>query len=243
MLIPIVRTSSLWHIGDLDNNTQGARESFEGNLLSASACPNAWQAIARLGGGKYYERAQENRLVDVHHALQNSRYAPLCAAVEQWAIKSGYLKPGVIYVYHYEDGEAEGDDAAREIHFGCKEEALSEADGDESLIEKRTLLLAQPVLLSMHGLTERSASMGRELALIEWVRMHGRAQGINGVYWDERLDELALSAPRAGIFSTEGFELRSNLPDDEDCLRVLRHTEERLDLGPKHRDVQEGPSP
>lgn len=241
MLIPIARTTSLWHIGDLDNNTQGARESFEGNLLSASACPNAWLGIARLGGGRYYERTQENRLVDVHHTLHNSRYAPLCAAVEQWALSKGYLKAGVIHVFHYEDGEADEDDATREIHFGCKEEALSEADGDESLIEERNLLLAQPGLLSMHGLTERSASMGRELALIEWVRTHGQANGIQGVYWDERLDELGLSAPRAGLFSTQGFELRSHLPDDEDCLGAIRHTEETLDLTLKHRAAHEGP--
>ncbi|AXH59565.1 hypothetical protein [Pseudomonas amygdali] len=216
MKIPLVITSELWHIGDLDNNTQGKRQSFEGNLLSASACPNAWEGIARLGGGKYYSLNQETMLVNMWEALKGADYEPLRLAVQQWALKRRLIEPGVIYVASYYDDELE---CEREMHFSSEAEAREEVDADEceSGVESRSVFLATDALLKLHGLTRPMASSGLEYALIEWVR-ENTSRMIKGVYWDEKLDELGLSAPRAGMFSTKGFEERSALPDDEDCL-------------------------
>lgn len=216
MKIPLVITSELWHIGDLDNNTQGKRQSFEGNLLSASACPNAWEGIARLGGGKYYSLNQETMLVNMWEALKGDEYEPLRLVVQQWALKRRLIEPGVIYVASYYDDEQE---CEREMHFTSEAEARAEVEveGCDSEIESRSLFLATETLLKTHGLDSSMASSGLEYALIEWARKNA-SRMIKGVYWDEKLDELGLSAPRAGMFSTKGFEERSALPDDEDCL-------------------------
>lgn len=214
--IPLVITSELWHIGDLSNNTQGKRQSFEGNLFSASACPNAWEGIARLGGGKYYSLNQETMLVNMWEALQSADYEPLRLAVRQWALKRRLIEPGVIYVASYYDDEQE---CEREMHFTSEAEARAEveAEGCDSEIESRSVFLATDALLKTHGLDRSMASSGLEYALIEWVR-ENTSRMIKGVYWDEKLDELGLSAPRAGMFSTRDFDERSALPDDEDCL-------------------------
>lgn len=214
--IPLVITSELWHIGDLSNNTQGRRQSFEGNLFSASACPNAWEGIARLGGGKYYSLNQETMLVNMWEALKGADYEPLRLAVQQWALKRRLIEPGVIYVASYYDDEQE---CEREMHFNSEAEARAEVEveGCDSEIESRSVFLATDALLNFHGLTRPMASSGLEYALIEWVR-ENTSRIIKGVYWDEKLDELGLSAPRAGMFSTKGFEERSALPDDEVCL-------------------------
>jgi len=214
--IPLVITSELWHIGDLSNNTQGKRQSFEGNLLSASACPNAWEGIARLGGGKYYSLNQEIMLVNMWEALKGADFEPLRLTVQQWALKRRLIEPGVIYVASYYDDEME---CEREMHFASESEARAEVEveGCGSEIETRSVFLATDALLKIHGLTRPMASSGLEYALIEWVR-ENTSRMIQGVYWDEKLDELGLSAPRAGMFSTKGFEERNALPDDEDCL-------------------------
>ena len=215
MKIPLVITSELWHIGDLDNNTQGQRQSYEGNLFSASACPNAWEAIARLGGGKYYALEQETMLVNLSEALYEETYEPFRLTVRQWALSRRLIEPGVIYVSSYYDDE---DECERELHFESRGEALREV-GDDAEIEVRETLLATNALLKIHGLDRSSASNGLEYAMIEWIReqMIGTSM-VKGVYWNERLDELSLSAPRAGMFSTKGFVEQEELPDDDDCL-------------------------
>lgn len=232
MKIPLVITSSLWHIGDLQNNTQGQRQSFEGNLLSASACPNAWMGIARLGGGKYYSLEHETFLLNLTEALHDDQCQHLRLVVEKWATEQRYIKQGTIYVVPYEDCEADEADSLREMHFCNEEEALAEADGYGVEVEARSTLLATQLLLKLHGLSDDSASSGLEFAMIEWARQNLQQSMVRGVYWDERLDELALSAPRAGLFSAQGLVERESLPDDEDCMQKVDFlTMERYALG------------
>ena len=222
MKIPLVIASELWHVGDLDKNTQGQRQSFEGNLFSASACPNAWMGIARLGGGKYYAQKGEVMLIDMLSALSDPSCEHLRLAVEQWAVKRRLIEQGITYVVAYHDCEADEEDALREMHFETEAEALLEAGEYEADVEPRAMLLATEALLKIHNLTGGHASGGMEYALIEWVREHlVGASMIKGVYWDEKLDELGLSAPRAGMFSTQGFAQQEHLPDDEDCLAAV----------------------
>lgn len=251
MKIPLVIASELWHVGDLDKNTQGERQSYEGNLFSASACPNAWASIARLGGKQYALQA-ETMLVDMISALKDDQYEHLRLEVIRWATANRLIEHGVVYVVTYEDSEADPDNCLREIHFETEGDALVEAQSlgemDSSVeMETRSVYLATETLLKIHGLRRDSASSGLELALIEWARAHlsSRANSlVKGVYWDEKLDELGLSAPRAGMFSTKGFLQQEHLPDDEDCLAKVDFMQmERYQTVARHELDDSGVAP
>ena len=220
MKIPLIITSSLWHVGDLQNNTQGARPSLEGSLLSASACPNAWVGIARLGGQKYYELDHESMLVDMVKALYDPDYASLRSKILLWAADDGLVKHGTMYVVAYEDDE---DGEIREMHFPSEDEAQQEAELYDAEVAVRPAVLPTEKLMTIHNITKNCvcSSTGMEFAIVEWARVHLYSSRITGVYWDETLDEMALSAPRAGLFSSSGFSERQCLPDDEECLSAV----------------------
>jgi len=217
MKIPLIITSSLWHVGDLNNNIQGARPSLEGTLLSASACPNAWVGIARLGGGKYYELGHESMLLDMVKALYDVEYTGLREKIHQWASEEGLVKPGTMYVVAYEDDE---DGRIREMHFHSEDEAREEAEPYDAEVVVRSAVLPTEKLMTIHNITKNCvcSSTGMEFSMVEWARVHLYSRRVTGVYWNETLDEAALSAPRAGLFSANGFSERQDLPDDEDCL-------------------------
>lgn len=245
MKVPLILASSLWHVGDLTNNTQGQRPSHEGTLLSASACPNAWSAIARLGGGRYYELHKESMLLDMVKALYSEDYAPLRDTVSTWALQAGYIKPGVMYVVAYEDCEAEDEDSLREMHFLDKDEAATEADFLDATVEIRQVMLPTEPLLALHKINRRDicSNTGSEFSLIEWARVHLYSPTrVAGVYWNEILDEFALSAPRAGLFDTKGLVVRPSLPDDEECLESVSSIEMEIYPRPISHDGDLAPS-
>src|SRR3546814_4668353 len=64
--VPLVSFDALWHSGTMDAADKGCRgESHEGQGLSVSTDPDAWEEIAKLGGGPLWELSRDgNRFLD-----------------------------------------------------------------------------------------------------------------------------------------------------------------------------------
>lgn len=221
MKIPTISAKSLWHWGDLDIKDRYKNGvSLEGNLFSMSACPRAWQQIARLGGSSLHVRDQDSTLLDMHSILDGTdrNAKQLRQRIEDWAIKEKLIEYREVYQISEYDDELE---SCRIFEFTTLAEAereAQEADGEITAIKK--LIGTQKLNMSHHQL--ESTLLGFEYAVIDWAREH-ISDTVLGVYWDEKLDPLAYSAPRAGMFDpkTLGLAPATYVPDDEDIHEVI----------------------
>lgn len=218
MKIPTISAKNLWHWGDLDINERYKNGvSLEGNLFSMSACPMAWQQIARLGGAPLHIRNEPTDLLDMLTVLggTSSHAKQLRRQVETWALQQGLVAYQEIYQVTEYDDEIED---YRTMEFASHDEASEEAELTEAEIVPVRKLIGTPALNALHH-QPASCLLGFEYALIEWARAHLDGQ-IQGVYWAERLDPLAYSAPRAGLFNAQSLNLQPTpfAPDDEEAL-------------------------
>lgn len=221
MKIPTISAKRLWHWGDLDIKDRYKNGvSLEGNLFSMSACPRAWQQIARLGGAPLHVREQTTELLDMHSVLyaKDKNAAQLRKLVEDWAIDQKLVEYRDLYQISEFDDEL---DDFRTMEFASLAEAENEADELDVEIKTIRRLVGTPLLNKSHHQPE-SNLLGFEYALIDWAREH-LSNKVLGVYWDEKLDPLAYSAPRAGMFDSKALELTPApyVPDDEDAFESI----------------------
>ncbi len=179
----------LYHVGSL-NASQKRRNSYEGAGLSVSLHPNEWRAIARgfVSGDTWVCTRANNQFVDAHKMRKAHRQM-----VAQWGVENGYVTIASKWRVSYYDDEFEGE---RYFEFSSREQAEEEAHdlGTEPqeirgamiatpLLQKRTLSRAEPVAVA-------------DLLLTVYVE---DATPFDGVWWADRLDPVALSAPRGVI--------------------------------------------
>lgn len=225
MKIPLVRAEKLWHLGSIDV-ANAAMDSQEGNLLSVSACPEAWSSICRLGGRDVHETTKALLLVDLLALLFDEKWASNRRAIESYGLSKGLLERTSGYEVTWFDDEMESN---MRMLFSDLESAEEEAE-DWKNIAQVDLLVATPYLLELHRQRPRELSEGIEFAAIEWVReVAGRS--VAGVYWDERHDPLIYSSPRGGLFPHAYASLVKvdSYPDDEVGLSMIQATKS-LDL-------------
>lgn len=221
MKIPTISAKNLWHWGDLDIKDRYKNGlSLEGNLFSMSACPVAWRQIARLGGATLHIRNQPTELLDMLSILGGTTHPGrhLRNVVEAWALSEKLVEYKDVYQIHEFDDELED---YRIMEFATLAEAENEAfelDVEVTTVRK---LIGTAALNKSHHHPE-SHQLGFEYALIDWAKVHLSDQ-IHGVYWDENLDPLAFSAPRAGMFDSQALGLTPALyvPDDEEALESI----------------------
>lgn len=70
MLLPTLQVDALFHVGLLDIS-QKKPESYEGNCLSVSLCPEAWRDIARLRGDCFRLAKPGAQFLDVNAFLDS----------------------------------------------------------------------------------------------------------------------------------------------------------------------------
>lgn len=219
MKIPTISAKSLWHWGDLNREKKNQNGmSWEGHLFSMSACPLAWEQIAKLGGSKLHVRAEPSVLLDMHTVLfEKTRNAKLIRNhVEAWAIENSLLEPRTVFQVREYDCEA---DDYRISEYFTQEEADREVElMGEATIIPTTKLIGTEALHLTHSIPVKF-KIGLEYALIDWAK-EKLGHRLQGVYWDEPLDPFGNSAPRAGMFDclSLGLKLESGLPDDEEAL-------------------------
>lgn len=180
------------------NHADKGNQSFEGHGLSVSEHPDAWTAIAGLGGLPRWalERSGsgEPAFLDWHRADVRLRDKFLA-----WGCAQGLCEPCRSWVMSYTDCDTEDE---REMHFD--DEGSAHVEADQRLEEKVRADVVErpgwrlaPSALAALSRDEADLCETQELVAILWAE---RCTDLDGVYWGDRLDPAALSAPRAVIF-------------------------------------------
>ncbi len=232
----------LVHIGSLNPADKGMRgDSYEGHGLSVSDCPDAWEAIAKLGGNPWWHFEKSGgvpRFLD-WHSVQDSARAEMVA----WAVDNGFSVPCIGFRLNWYDDDRGGrvfstfdDPHSARIEY---DSMVLEFEGDEADVP--TLDEVEGHMLTPVGLkalARKRADFGEvpELSAILYCEAETE---LDGVYWGDVLDEEGLSAPRAVIFPHRlaGFHvtphaIKSELPDPR-TVEYTETVEERLEALPR----------
>lgn len=193
----------LIHIGTLRAEDKCASgDSFEGHGLSVSECPDAWEAIARLGGSPRWRLQCVSRtpeFMDWHATSQEQR-----ADILEWGISKGLVELCTVHRVYEHDSErgefrcmsfSDANAAQEEFdflaaeHIGKPDTAprLERHDGHQ--------LTAR----GLERVMRRAASPDEAAELCAVLYVEECAQVLCGVYWSDRLEPENLSAPRAVI--------------------------------------------
>jgi hypothetical protein len=229
MRIPLLSLDTVYHIGTLDGRSPRGRagaDSLEGHCLSVSLCPVGWRGIARLGGLPLFGlKKTGGRFLDLLAALED---LDVRGPAIQYARQAGWVVDREAWrAYTYDPEQEEW------RYFTCatEPEAREEADGDGApddggpTVRRTTILAATPALERLLDIRLRLIDAS-DYALLAWAETVFPAAGIplDGVWWLERYDPLALSAPRGGIFPAQVPSWHADpldwaaVLDDEDLL-------------------------
>jgi GNAT superfamily N-acetyltransferase len=204
--LPVVRIERVTHIGEMNPAARDSTgQSLEGHALSVSTTPHAWEEIATIGGRPWFELTNHDaNFVDVLALLADETRT---AALRSWAQSEGLLRPEQQYRAWYLDTDSD------EWHYfvaDSRETAWSEIDTGEfdspddapgpdgkPCIEPICQWVGTPALESAVGRVGLNQTESTDMALMIFVERH--CPDIDGLWWTERYDPLALSAPRGGI--------------------------------------------
>lgn len=204
----------LWHVGDMLVASK-RRNSYEGTGLSVSVHPAAWRMIARgqVGGDTWLLEKPGARFLDALSLSQAQKNKVLA-----WGHRQGYVAAADLWKWTYWDDELE-----EELHqiFPTREEAIAEADVDEEgddfdsdCITAIAGHVSTPAL-DRETLQDRP-SHGTASVLDLLLPLYAdQVLEIDGVWWSERLDPLAFSAPRGVIAPRRVSEWMASLCDQD----------------------------
>ncbi len=188
---PILNLECVYHIGELDPSKKGVRgPSYEGNGLSVSTNPEAWEEIAELGGLPWWRLECSGASFLDFHALSPDQKATIAA----WGEAHGLVHSTTLWKVEYHDDEMETTMVKRfETGVEAREEAeYLEVDPPTSEEGFR----CTEMLLERMGWSNALADAldGAAMAYAEDVL------GVDGVWWQDDLAPELLSAPRGVIF-------------------------------------------
>jgi hypothetical protein len=186
----------LYHIGTMNpaDKLKNFLASHEGHGLSVSQYPDAWREIARLGGHPLWRLTRPGNVFFDYHQLE----ADGIGEIEEWGLANGWIRQKQVWVGEYYDDEAEGTRVIYEsTKKKLKEELESIADPDDETVsmEKRVVPTTTAQLNAYHGFEVDDMSVPHLLA-VAYVE---HVLNLDGVFWDDILDPVGLSAPRAVI--------------------------------------------
>lgn len=197
MKIPIHKFKMLYHVGELDAQPLvNSRSSYEGPCLSVSEVPNAWRAIARLGDAPLWKLTKnENQFLNMHRMSK-----ALKEAVLQWGTETGLTENREGWVTELSSSDEDGMPYTRLSLSATYEMAVRDfgADGDDDVSARYTLMMPFATeKLSIYARQKVDLMLATDMLTLAYAE---QVLGLDGVFWDEELDVLAYSAPRAGIF-------------------------------------------
>jgi hypothetical protein len=196
--------NALVHIGTLSPQDKGVRgDSYEGHGLSVSTCPEAWEAIAKLGGQPWWTLEANSsagaRFLDLLATPPESREEMVA-----WAVEKGLAVPCVGAKLSWHDADHD------EMVFTTFDNPHSAQLEFEAMTEEHEGEPANaPVLESYEGWTLTPAGLAAvartradldETPTMAAILYCESETDLDGVYWDNQLDVHGLSAPRAVIF-------------------------------------------
>ncbi len=201
MKLSLYRPPAVFHVGSMAKPPV-RRTSYEGSALSVSLCPEAWSRIARLGGPVHEIAGEGMGFVSYEGMDADDRIAIL-----EWARAEGLVESACLWKAWLWDDESEA-----WSYMLCPSEAAATAElrEDEAEVDlpPGASALVEPV--QINRLTEAGATRadgyGRDcdatdIATLFWIEDVLRSQmpDVIGLWWDERFDPDALSAPRGAI--------------------------------------------
>lgn len=200
---PFFTPDVLFHIGTLNASHKGTTHnasSLEGSGLSVSTEPEAWRSIARLGNApkwalqKTADESQPPKLIDRHS---------LCQAhmdeVTTWAISNDLLEQiQAVKVSYLDDELSDRVHMLIELTDAYTKEHVDD-DYEGSDIEYTVAHKATAKLDAFAGLKVPLGN-ATDIALTAYAQeVLWPAIGADGVWWNDDLDPLNLSAPRGAI--------------------------------------------
>lgn len=233
--IPIVELGRVYHVGSLDPALRGSlhRSSQEGPCLSVSLCPDAWTAIARLGGsGLYALERGDGAFLDVHAAMSDP-------AVRETIVRWAEAEALIVYrerwkAWAFDEETEEWTHFEVDTHEDAKAEVDEFATGPDGgpAIELTMGYVATEELGRRLGCGRFDDAFALEFAAMAWARdaapmLTGRT--FDGVWFREEYAPERHSAPRGGIFPDALREwapiaLPRNSVDDDDALATMPDT-------------------
>lgn len=181
--LPSVSFARLYHVGSLDPSDK-RESSLEGAGLSVSQVPEAWEEIARLGSAPWWAFEREgNHFVDAHSLSPEQR-----ERIVDWGVEKGYVRRSDRWKVSWYDDEL---DEEVFLLFDTEEEALDEECGPPERVKD---------VVPTETFPDPAGRLNADQVIVAvWAE---EETDFDGVYWDDRLDPVRLSAPRAVIFKS-----------------------------------------
>jgi hypothetical protein len=200
---PAIALDVVYHVGTFDPSQKGQThnsQSLEGNGLSVSQHPQAWREIARLGDESTWKMEGKtlNQFIDAR-ALTAAHWA----AIMTWSVERGLACATEVLRVSWFDEE---DDERRWMEFdaslpGAQANADAELAGYEDndpRLERLPGWRSTPALDVRIGYAV-PGTLVQDMVLTVFTEDVLFEKGAQGVWWDDRLDPAALSAPRGVI--------------------------------------------
>lgn len=194
--------NKLFHVGTM-NPTDKRHGSYEGAGLSVSLHPEEWMAIAGIGGPIWQCVRPGNRFLNFLRLSKAQK-----KMIGDWAVEQGLATRQSIWrVYFWDDDAGEH----RYFSFTNRQKAKNEAKYTEDEngksqppVEIPGALVGTPALAQrmvqhapeQHMTGESGDANPDDLVAVAYAE---DVMKLDGVWWNERLDPINLSAPRGVI--------------------------------------------
>jgi len=188
--LPVKTLKGLYHVGTLDASKK--RDGFEGAGLSVSTHPDAWKQIARghVTGDTYSATKEGNKFLDAH-GLSDAHNEQ----IKQWALENDYLAQQETVTVCYYDDEMEDD-----LCSTFNSMADAEAEYDEELEHMDVSVDKGGIVPTDKLKKETRQNRIESTGVLEFVLpIFAEQQGLDGVWWQDKLDVNRYSAPRGVI--------------------------------------------
>lgn len=192
----------VFHIGTMDANQRLKRFSFEGDTLSVSEFPEAWQQIARVKGRLWELTKPTGRFIDMLDAQA-------VQVLTEDARRAGLLESALRFRLYTEDAETGWESfsvyVTQELALAEAEDAMdpSEYRVEAGMLEVGTELLKQKYPLGAHLLDGPDFALTIAATVMAEEGTSPLLNGVDGLWWEERLIPSCLSAPRGAVFPRE----------------------------------------
>lgn len=191
--IVTVSPKPLFHVGTMNVSDKGSRgSSYEGRGLSVSTEPDAWVVIAQLGGLPTHKVSKKGAKFLDFYALVSKKNNK--QTLYQWGKQNGHITLGDVWEVKKEDDEWETTFVS---YTQDEAEAAEEEESGAEVKKVKNFPIPTDAAMEKAGLHkgDRLTSVHECLALLVAEEV-----GLDGVWWDDDLDEDRMSAPRGVIF-------------------------------------------
>jgi GNAT superfamily N-acetyltransferase len=191
--LPVVSKKIVWHVGDMSLKKR-ASFSHEGPGLSVSEYPDEWRSIARLTGRKLELSRKDGKPGKFANFHKMGK-----AGLVEWGMTNGWVEKKQGHRASWHDDEYEQD-------FYSDYQSMDELEKahDPDKVEVSSVdMLVPTAKMEKWWESEFSGKIPQAFVLdmVAWLMVE--AAGLDGVWWNDKLDPSRLSAPRGVIFPSK----------------------------------------